>query len=639
MSRRRILWGALHRSGGNRRGHPDGLPARRHLWVVSEDRLTLYLLRRRVTISILLALVASLLIGTPVLAYLYRSQVSISNNTSTAYPMLSVNWTANNQWMEDNGLFGAGANTTRVQTLGGLNKPHMVSDTRTLTAVPIPANSQTNLYFVTGESAQAMKIITGRSGYLTTANATNLEHGANFTDTISGYIDTSILNSVIIQRAGAYRVITGNVSGNITAGIYGSVGALTQTLYPVATGNYTNIAYVTGSATHWGAVDDPSGAPDDDVTYVSNDVTVMTQTKDAYQLTDPVLGTFDTINSVTVYYRFTGYTNVSDRVGYAQPFLRLDGVGETAGTETSQLGLAYTTNNEVLARPGGGSWTAQNIKDLQVAIGIRNNGLQQGSVHTTQVYVVMSYYPGIEVSVAGIPSGEMIVQPHSDSTNFWLTVDTPSTHYGSANMTTIAVPNNANSYTIGSNVTPYFNYITMDVGGNQQLYYAPNEMVIGTTLPDRGSDTTSNPATITWGTNTAGVTVSVGSMTSSGQPTIGAVTPDPARDSLPVAGGGDWNIEPDVSGTLLTNPFRPIIVAVSDNTSLTERQAWVWSGIAFVIMVFGVAARSLKGHVGLAGVATGVALVINVVLTVFPIIILPFAILLIVGGLVSERSS
>ena len=204
---------------------------------------------------------------------------------------------------------------------------------------------------------------------------------------------------------------------------------------------------------------------------------------------------------------------------------------------------------------------------------------------------------------------------------------------------TVSVPDNASPYLLAQdNVMPYIESLEMTVGGNQQLYYAPNAMIISDTLPDRGSDATSNPATITWGTNPVGVTVSVGSMTSSGQPTIGAVTPDPTRDSLPVAGGGDWNIEPDVSGTLLANPFRPIIIAVSDNTSLTERQTWVWSGIAFVVMVFGVAARGLKGHVGLAGVATGIALVINIVMTIFPIIVLPLAILLIVGGLISERS-
>jgi len=202
------------------------------------------------------------------------------------------------------------------------------------------------------------------------------------------------------------------------------------------------------------------------------------------------------------------------------------------------------------------------------------------------------------------------------------------------------VPDNANPIVFGqNNVTPYVEYIEMKVGDNQQLYYKPNEMITGTTLPDRGSDATSNPATITWGSNPAGVTIAVGSMTSSGQPSIGAVTTDPTREILPIVGGGSWNTEPDVSGTLLANPFRPIIVAVSDNTSLTERQTWVWTGIAFVVMVFGVSARSLKGHVGLAGVATGVALVINIVTTIFPIIVLPFAVLLIVGGLVSERSA
>src|SRR3990167_2347819 len=171
--------------------------------------------------ALLLALAVILLTGTIAFGYTYRSQVSISNNTSTVYPMLSVNWTANNQWMEDNGFFGAGANTTRVQTLGGLNKPHMVSDTRTLIAIPVPANSQSNLYFVTGESAQSMKIITGRDGYLTTSDSANLEHSNNFTDTITGYFDATAVGN-LISKAGAYDV-SGDGSGNITASILGGL--------------------------------------------------------------------------------------------------------------------------------------------------------------------------------------------------------------------------------------------------------------------------------------------------------------------------------------------------------------------------------------------------------------------------------
>src|SRR3990167_2853561 len=187
--------------------------------------------------ALLLALAVILLTGTIAFGYTYRSQVSISNNTSTVYPMLSVNWTANNQWMEDNGFFGAGANTTRVQTLGGLNKPHMVSDTRTLIAIPVPANSQSNLYFVTGESAQAMKIITGQGGYLTTVDAANLEYGANFTDTISGYFDATVVGN-LIDKAGAYNV-SGDGSGNITAGVF---GGSTWTLFTGNGGVWTNPA-------------------------------------------------------------------------------------------------------------------------------------------------------------------------------------------------------------------------------------------------------------------------------------------------------------------------------------------------------------------------------------------------------------
>ncbi len=162
------------------------------------------------------------------------------------------------------------------------------------------------------------------------------------------------------------------------------VYASTLTLVPNDVGDYTNIPgmYPAGGS-HWDKVDDPPGSPDGDATYI---FLLGAQLKDAYKLTDT--SQTGTINSVRVYFRFR-INNVFG-TAYSQPFLRL-GTAETAGTEVSSTTTSYVTYSEILARPGGGSWSWTDINNLQVCIGLRT------SVYYnifTQEYIEVDYTSG-----------------------------------------------------------------------------------------------------------------------------------------------------------------------------------------------------------------------------------------------------
>ena len=175
----------------------------------------------RLARSILLAIVAFILVAVPVLAYTYRAQVSIVESDSIAYPMLSVTWDQNNTWLVNNGYMTASALDTRVETLGGLLKPCMVVDDKTLTSILVQADSQNNLYFTTGNTAAtSMDIIAGHNGWYYTADAAALEPANNFEFDQSGYIDTSTYhgNQKLIYKQGAY-VERVSSAGNITAGV------------------------------------------------------------------------------------------------------------------------------------------------------------------------------------------------------------------------------------------------------------------------------------------------------------------------------------------------------------------------------------------------------------------------------------
>jgi len=178
--------------------------------------------RRLSSTIILLVTLFLLLAATPAFAYLYRAPVAITENTSTSYDMLPVLWDQNNTWLASNGFMNSTANDTRVQTLGGSNKPHMVADNKTLTAIPVPASSQTNLYFVTGESElSAFDIIVGYDGYFTVDDAAAIELSDNFTIEQSGWVDTdNATDKNLVYKQDAFRTyVSPTVSGNITSGI------------------------------------------------------------------------------------------------------------------------------------------------------------------------------------------------------------------------------------------------------------------------------------------------------------------------------------------------------------------------------------------------------------------------------------
>lgn len=179
----------------------------------------------------LLSFIAILLVATPVFAYLYRAPLTIVESNGTAYSMLPWMVRANNQWMADNGFMEADALDTRVQTLGGLNKPHMVTGVRTLSAVPVLANSQTNLYFVTGESdLSGLDVIIGYDGYVTIPDDASIELGNNFEVEWKGWIDTSSgsdKNLVYKEYALKTRISAGGSISSVvaTSGYSGQIGA------------------------------------------------------------------------------------------------------------------------------------------------------------------------------------------------------------------------------------------------------------------------------------------------------------------------------------------------------------------------------------------------------------------------------
>ena len=201
---------------------------------------------------------------------------------------------------------------------------------------------------------------------------------------------------------------------------------------------------------------------------------------------------------------------------------------------------------------------------------------------------------------------------------------------------TVPMPDNGNDWILSSNSTPYINSYKLIVGGNLVTWYEPNDMISGTVLPDREDG--DNPGEFTWGVNPASVNVTLGSLVSTSTPVPGGGLETPTTDILPETESSDWFKEPDVSGTLLTNPLRPLVTILSNTTTLTESQAWILYALALIFLTTVGAAMAVKGHLLVSGIVAAVGFGGAVALTIFPLWALVFVIGAVLGGIVAERS-
>jgi len=182
----------------------------------------------------------------------------------------------------------------------------------------------------------------------------------------------------------------------IVIGVVLAVGAGAQCQYHNVYGwawseNIGWISMACGNRAHWALVDD---VVPDDATYVWTDS--ATEQKDAYELENAPVGMTRNINGIRVKQRYLGTTTSG---------LRLNGVESSFPGSSSAAGTwADRTTSWEPNRPGGGSWTWNDINDLQVVTGLSeftSPGFppfippftQQGKL--TQIYIEVDYDGGI----------------------------------------------------------------------------------------------------------------------------------------------------------------------------------------------------------------------------------------------------
>lgn len=431
---------------------------------------------------VLISVIASLMVALPVLAAAYYATYTITESNGTDYDMLPVTEDSPNVWLADNNFMEADALDTRIETSGGLLKPHMVARDRTLTAVPVPADSQVNLLFTTGNTDLTdLNIITGDGGYITIPDAAALELGNNFeielTDT---YVNTDYAASkdLVFKDDAFYLYIS--AEDTLTCEFTDGVGTNTN-LAPDGAGTVTGIGQVVGAATHWQA----NLTNDGDTSYVRELGGAMTY--DLYTMDDTTAT--GVISSVVV------HVVCSIAGGNAKTYLRTHatnyaGANNALGAAYVDYSTTYNTNPNTAA-----AWTWDEIDDLEAGVGLDNAG------RCTQTYVVVNYYPSYVAEVAPMASDEYDVSASSDGTWLMLSLD-GDTSWDGTNSDRVATGggsliDNANDWVIlESEATPYAGAFTHTVSGTLIVNYNPNDVVGGETYAVGTVTVTNGDATV-----------------------------------------------------------------------------------------------------------------------------------------------
>ena len=170
----------------------------------------------------------------------------------------------------------------------------------------------------------------------------------------------------------------------------------TATFRPISDGYSETFTPSTGTD-HYALVDEAS--PNEDTDYV---YTALTGKIDAFNTddtdVDAQIPDGSTINSVTVYWRLK-YILVDDVKRAVVGMVRLAGSNTvaTGGIPTT----SYVTLNAALGKPGGGSWTKQNIKDMEFGIVSTGSAAPRDDTRITQVYIIVDYTAPAAATITG----------------------------------------------------------------------------------------------------------------------------------------------------------------------------------------------------------------------------------------------
>jgi hypothetical protein len=546
---------------------------------------------------------------------IYRAPITITN-TGTAATAVSCNVTISTPNLISGGFANSTVSNVAILTSGGADAPFMPGYTTSPWMVFTPSmaatSSQSMTLYTDNSSNGKLSYFPATTGMTQTDNMT--EYGATFIRTDIGYLDTTVTTGVYAEKPSAFKLYN-SASGNVTAQIY-----TYDYLYP--DGDDTiGIGGVTGSGTHWDAVNDVYSTPDDSATTVNQ--TGVGWEYDIYTLTDPTFSDNLTIDSVTLFAR-----------NYANPlgsnynlFTSLGGVEASVGTSSIPgTGVWTTVSHTATTDPNGAAWTKANLTNLKVKLGLNANNPK-----CTQFYVRVNLR--LVTTLAGVSSGEKTITTSLSGglLSVGVTGYTTATNFSAG----VAVPDNTGTWTYLTNyIMPYMYEQDVNISGvtKQHIHWA-----YGTVFPDLSLNGNATIPSFRTTASDPDVTAALGAFTIVSPAASGASPVPGSTDNWTSTDNGTSSFSTTITPTM---PGATIISAISTASGTPAQLPFTWiSGLIILIISLSLShflrannTVSLTTKMGLIFLCMLVAVVTSIYDAWMIIMWLPLAIALAMGS-------
>jgi len=516
-------------------------------------------LRSTVTKRLLLSLtLALLLLATPLVAladtWSYYVEFTVSDNISTDHTAFPVLTGISAQNLIDAGYLDSSGNITNIKE-GSYEREYGVATGNITLFIPslLADQSRTYRFYTNYLPSVAHKIIVGYDGYITTSDNASLELGDNFTVELDGWIDTISAES-ILQIENCDDVWTEansvTVSANTTDKLEGTASVQLDT--PSFSADNLLMAYKNFASVDLSQFTSVRFWMKCSVAGYAGVVKLLLDD------TDGCDSPLETLSIPVLTTTWTEYT--------------IDLSNPSALTDVKSVGLYKTTEFNVKVLK------VDNIRVLPTFSYLVNKPdsfqIYSGSGNIT------AYSYGTSVTATGVSSGEHVVLVSSNVTNLAIFIDSVQEDVTTA----VSVPDTANNWTfMQSNSMPYASSISISVNSTQQLLYEPISMISGTTLPDRAG--TPQNGTITWGTNPAGVEVTIGSIMSDEATTASTTGISGISHKFEEAAEpSGWFVTGTFGGTL-TPELKEAFANAASDIGMPEQSLWlfIWFGVSVAI--------------------------------------------------------
>ena len=568
------------------------------------------LCKKILRIATLAFIILMLTSGTVLAAYSYYATVQVQETGGNPYSYLPVIADIDNDHLADNGYISLTGLDTRILS-ESTELEHLVTDDKVLFVIPsVEANSTGNYRYTLGNSLQDdFPIITGVDGCITITDDDTLDGGAGGMDDFEfewkGYIDTSSgSDKNLVYKEQAFRTYISDTD-DITS-LLGGCGV-------------TEESYITGEETQESVYG---------VTWRAQTFT----TTSSYSIAGVSIKIFRTLNpgTITASIRATS-ENLPTGIDLVSGTLDGDSITSSSPgafyniTFDAPYALSDISKYSILLRATSGDvsnlihWWSD-VADAAYDGGTYCTSANSGvawSLTATKDFMFKTLSP-IWVTEEGIGSGIHTVKTiatggGTDKLQIWVgDNDAAPTLRHEVDLNGGSIPPNDNDWTlIQNNVMPYMEYYKHTVSDTLIAWYQPVSMIIGTTLDDReGTDagetgTAEEDGAITWGTNPADLSATIGSLISSSQPEIAPASEEGAIDIVPegeIPDGGVVN-----TAKLQDNPLYPVVEIISEYTDYTDEQIWFIGATIIILIGMGIAVVKVPNHLLLAG-AVGLVL-------------------------------